>query len=327
MKKTFIALLAIASVAACNKAEVISVTEGEVIGFGEAFVDNSTKTAADPSYVVNTKDISLVDVWGTVNGGEGAVLIFNGADVTKSAAAYGSAWNCDVTQYWVAGADYNFVGIVDGEKEGVTSINFDHGMPVSINYVADGATDLLCDTEARENALASGNDIVKFDFTHLLAKAKFVVENTTPTAANYQHSITNIKITNAYAVGTYKVGTGWDVNTLTTTKASGQSDDYNSFGDIPYTDTDMECAAEKLLIPGLTNVTVEFTSSLYYVVDGNATLINTTEYTGVNAKTATITIEPAKSYQFKIQVGVGQPISFTASALPAWEPVTPATNI
>lgn len=326
MKKSFIALLAIVSMAACNKAEVISVSEGEVIGFGEAFVDNSTKTATDPSYVVGTKEISLVDVWGTVNGGEGAVLIFNGADVTKS-AAYGSAWNCDVTQYWVAGAEYNFVGIVDGEKEGVTSINFNDGMPVSINYVADGATDLLCDTEARAQALASGNDIVKFDFTHLLAKAKFVVENTTPEATNYKHSITNIKITNAYAGGKYVIGTGWDVNTLTTTKASRQSDDYNSFGDILYTDADMECAAEKLVIPGLETVTVEFTSSLYYVVDGNATLISTTEYTDTNAKTATITIDPAKSYQFKIQVGVGQPISFTASALPDWTPVTPATNI
>ena len=324
MKKSFIALLAIVSMAACNKAEVISVSEGEVIGFGEAFVDNSTKTAADPSYVVGTKDIELVNVWGTVNGGEGDVLVFNGANVTKN-AEYGAIWNCDVTQYWVAGADYKFIGIVDGKKTGVTSINFVDGMPESINYVADGATDLLCDTDIREDVLASGNSTVQFDFTHLLAKAKFVVENTTPEATNYKHSITNIKITNAYAGGKYVIGSGWDE--LTTDKAAGQSDEYNTFGDILYTDADMECAAEKLVIPGLTTVTVEFTSSLYYVVGANATLVNTTEYTGVNAKTATITIDPAKSYQFKIQVGVGQSISFTASALPAWEPVTTATNI
>ena len=49
MKKIFIALIAIASVAACNKAEVIETVEGEAIEFSNAFVNNATK-ATDPPY-------------------------------------------------------------------------------------------------------------------------------------------------------------------------------------------------------------------------------------------------------------------------------------
>ena len=47
MKKVFIAFAALATLAACNKAEVIGVPEGEEIAFNEVFVDNATKSAYD----------------------------------------------------------------------------------------------------------------------------------------------------------------------------------------------------------------------------------------------------------------------------------------
>ena len=55
MKKIFILLLAIATLAACNKSEVVDVNPGEAIQFGNAFVDNATK-AIDPSITTLTLD-------------------------------------------------------------------------------------------------------------------------------------------------------------------------------------------------------------------------------------------------------------------------------
>ena len=130
MKKTLFAILALAAIA-CNKADVIDSNPGEAIQFGNAFVDNSTKAdaATDPSYSTTGKGVALeqFNVYGAVNG----VNIFAGNTVTKAGAAYGSAWTLTgAKQYWIAGADYKFVGVVDGNKTDVTVITPDAaGLP------------------------------------------------------------------------------------------------------------------------------------------------------------------------------------------------------
>ena len=76
MKKTLIALAALATIAACNKAEVIETTQDNLIGFGIPFVENATK-ATDNTYS-GTKALTQFNVYGTVTGTAGTVNIFDG---------------------------------------------------------------------------------------------------------------------------------------------------------------------------------------------------------------------------------------------------------
>ena len=161
MKKILISMLAVAALVSCSKEESILVDQGELIAFN-SFVENSTRAAAatDPSYSTTGKGVALesFNVYGAVNG----VNIFNGNLVEKNGAAYSAAWTLTGTkQYWIAGADYKFVGVVDGSITGVTAITPDAAdLPESISYTSDGATDLLCD-------VVTVNDAVVYILVHM----------------------------------------------------------------------------------------------------------------------------------------------------------------
>ena len=199
MKKLFISMLAVAALASCSQEDVIVADKGDLIGFN-SFVENSTR-ADDPSYSAN--NIKSFKVYGTVNGGQGDVLIYPGTLITKGDAEYGSPWTCPVSQYWIAGATYKFVGIVDGEVDGVTKTYPEDGMPTSVEYTADGKTDLLCQTidytaiSADQIADGKKNDIVKFNFSHLLSKVNFTVVNGTPNEDGYSIVVKNITFNGA----------------------------------------------------------------------------------------------------------------------------------
>lgn len=314
MKKLFVALCAVAALAACAKEEIVSLDNGETIQFGNAFVNNAVR-ATDPSYSAN--DISSFKVYGTVDGdGAGSVapvLIYPGATVSKNTHNYGVAWDCtdangnEIKQYWVPGATYKFVGIVDGNKSGVTKTNLDTaGMPTTIEYTADGVTDLLCQTitkTAKTDGTANG--LVAFNFTHLLSKVKFTVNNKSSNVSNYLHKVTNIKVSNAYASAIYNIaGESWGSKT----NNGGQA-----FDSITADLAAVECANEKLLIPH-DAATVSFTIELYYVNDGTETLVSTKDY----APTTTYKLEAAKAYNFNIDVKVGELIQFTVTEQPKW---------
>ncbi|MBQ8441821.1 MAG: fimbrillin family protein [Bacteroides sp.] len=330
MKKYLFIALAASAMVSCSQDETLDNVQGEAIKFGPTFVENSTRAAANPSYVMNTKDITQVDVWGTVTAaptGSTPVLIYSSTDVTKGSAAYGAVWTCPVTQYWVPGATYKFVGIVDGEKTGVTTANIPEGelLPTTVTYVADGETDLLCDVVdvAGTNVTATYNEIVKFSYTHLLSKVKFTLTDNSPADASgvkthFRYSVSDIKITNAYAQGTVTVADGkW--NNLSTAKAEGQTDNYCTFGDIAWNDEDKECAAEKLLLP-MSNPTVSFKLKLEGK-DANDKWVTISEET--KTPSATIALEAAKAYNFNIEVTVGQQIQFSVQTLTAWTDATP----
>ena len=303
MKKTFIALLAIASVAACNKAEVISVAEGDAIEFGDAFVDNATK--ADYS----TDDVEEINVYGTVND----VKIFDYATVEKKTAAYGAAWTCDVTQYWIEGAAYKFAALVDVAQD---DIEFDdYGMPESFYYEADGETDVLYDYAEATGAASGENDVVAFTFKHLLAKAYFTAISTTEDA-RYTYSITNVKVTNTYPDGTYTVYT--DTEDEVGSWESTSEPNYTIFDPIEgvvYLNEDEEplTNAELLLIPGA-SVGVSFSYTLY--IDENE--VTTRTYTAENVTT----LAQNSVYNFKVSLSVNEPIQFTVTEKPEWNATT-----
>lgn len=310
MKKTLFAILALAAVVACNKADVIDSNPGEAIQFGNAFVDNSTKAdaATDPSYSTTGKGVALeqFNVYGAVNG----VNIFNGNSVSKGGADYGSAWALEGTkQYWIAGADYKFVGVVDGNKTGVTETEYDDaGLPETITYTADGATDLLCDVVSINKAEAP-YPIVAFNYTHLLSKINFAVKNTTDASAtNYRFVLTSAKLTNAYTSAEYNVNADeWTPAanmrefTLENLTINSNATQYHS--------------KEILLIPG-SAVGVSIAAEIQATDDAGQTWKKVSEVT--KTFTNVVTLARATAYNFIVELGVGTEIQFTAVAMPEW---------
>ena len=317
MKKIILAAMAFAALAACTKETTVDVAREE-IAFGNAFIDNSTKAdaATDPSYSTTGKGVALTqfNVYGAVNG----VNIFAGNTVTKGVAAYGSAWTLTGDkQYWIPGANYKFVGVVDGNKTGVTVITADAaGLPSTITYTADGATDLLCDVETVASAAASNNPVVAFNYTHLLSKINFAVKNTTDASAtNYRFVLTSAKLTNAYESATYDVNAdAWtpaeDMREFTLEKLTINSNatQYHS--------------QEILLIPG-SAVGVYVKANIEATDNGTDwTVVSTVEKTFANAlgmvDSTPKTLARSTAYNFIVELGVGTEIQFSAAAMHEW---------
>lgn len=332
MKKFLFLAIAAAAMTSCSQDEVMEVAEKQAISFGNAFVGNVTRatSASDPSYGTATP-ITSFRLYGTVDG----VNIYNAVNVTKDNANYGAPWTCPVTQYWVDGADYKFAAVVNNitvTGETVTVNNGivtpgDGNMPTSIAYTADGTTDLLYDEVERKNVDDNKKGIVAFEFTHLLAKAKFTLTNTTDhtnvqNGNTYTYDIKNLKITNTYDNATYNVGTGWDITKSTQKNGT-------EFGDISalVNNTPQVCEAEKLLIPGLTSVTISF--------EYDIKLNNQKVYSTPAAITKTVTIPSTVTdgqikancaYNFQLSVGLNTPIEFTVKEAPQWtNPVNDVT--
>ena len=329
MKKLFISMLAVAAVASCSQEDVIVADKGDLIGFN-SFVENSTRAAAatDPSYSTSGVEgdgvaLTKFNVYGAVNG----VNIFNGNEVTKGTAGYGSAWTCGAKQYWINGADYEFVAVVDGNKtvtNGETTTEITKtttngaGIPTAITYNSDGATDLLCAREERKKDADGNTDmsLVQFNFSHLLSKVKFSVKNTTDAAAtNYRIVLTSAQITGALKSNTYNVGetSAWaTVNTKDNTK------------DFTLENLTVNSAAtqyhskELLLLPGV-NVNVIVTANVQATDDGgkNWKTVSTMNRT-FNNVLGEGTLVANNAYHFAVSLGIGEEIKFTATTLPDW---------
>lgn len=316
MKKLFTILAVAAAVVACQKNETIALDNGEAIAFGNAFVENSTR-AADPSYSAN--NIQSFNVYGTVNN----VVIYPGATVTKGTAAYGTAWSCTdadgnaINQYWIPGASYKFVGIVDGDKENVSKTTLVNGMPTTISYKADGATDLLCQTiDKVANTDGTANGLVAFNFNHLLAKVNFTVNNNSTEADKYSFVVKNITFA-GNTEGVYNVATAaWDTTKFKTgSTAVGNGIDKTII--VATTAASSELNTEVLFLPG--TYSVSFTVDILY--DGN--VITTTQYPASGSYSHAL--EAGKAYNFIAEVAVGELIQFTVTEQPKW--ATPTNDV
>ena len=318
MKKILFSVLAIAAFAACSTEEQIAAPKGEAIAFGNAFVDNSVRAdaATDPSHT--TSNLTKFNVYGAVN----RVNIFDGDEVSGTVGA--DVWNfTDTTtlkQYWIPGAPYKFVAVVDGNKTGatVTNTNTTTGLPETITYTVDGKTDLLCEV-VNINSAAADQGVVGFTFSHLLSKVKFSVKNkTNAQATNYRIAITEAKITNAYEAGVYDVNKdAWTPGTL------GSFTLQNLI--IPSNKTEYN-ESEILLIPTTAASTVadddaDVKVGLYIKANIEATS-NGTDWTPVSAVEKTfanvIALDTAHAYHFIVELGIGNEIKFTATALTDW---------
>ena len=311
MKKIFFGILAMAAMAACATDEPIALNQ-EAIQFGNAFVDNSVRGAADPSYGT-TNNLTSLNVYGAVEG----VNIYNGVKIQGTLGA--AVWNfvgTVPTQYWIDGANYIFDAVVDATSVATDTAT---GLPTSLYYEASSQKDML---HKRETCRGKYNEtgVVSFTFTHLLSKVKFTVENTTAeTATAYRYTITDIQLTNAYATGKYAVvEQEYNSETVSAGAWFAQTAGTHTIADMTIASkTTEECAKEVLLIPGASvGITFKVNVQMKDSLDSNNwKTITTTPKT----YTAVVTLEANKAYNFKVTLGLDEPIKFTATTLNTWE--------
>ena len=301
MKKIFIALAALATIAACNKAEVIETQEGEQIAFNNAFVENATKAAVDPSLGTAAKPFTSFDVWGTVGG----VAIYSGDEVTGTVGSKivdgkeTKLWTCEsVKQYWIKDANYKFSALANA---GTVTLG-DDKLPAKTTFNAtSAAVDLLYAEPVSRTGVASGNAPVAFTFKHLLSKVKFTVKNNSRAATGYSFDVKNITIT-CPKTGTIKLA---DKTWENLSAAEAYSVPTVT---VDNTKDSEECVNELLLIPG--EISINYAVDIKY----NGTVIATHTPT-----TSTTEIVGGSSFNLVVSVSVGEEITFSVDKNPAWE--------
>ena len=326
MKKIILAALAVASFAACSKTEVVGVTESNAIAFDNAFVDNATKSVYDPSF---TNDNLFTDfaVYGFV---EGAVL-FDGTQVSKTITNtdLNSAWKYAGTQYWIAGANYNFAAVAPKtsggwEKETSTVDMPGYTVTTNLSFTNDGTTDLLYADAGKILGKDSGNGTVAFTFRHVLSKVKFSFKNDyNASAATIK--VYDIKITNAHKTGNVALtsaSTEWSgqAETLVLDFGAAVADDTDAIAD-PYAySVTLESYNELLLIPGAVANGYDVTFKVDLLVSDQK--IKTYEHT------AKVNFDPTPGTCYDINAVINaenidpeneqEPIEFTVTAIGGW---------
>ena len=319
MKKTLIAVLVLAAAAACNKAEVVEQNPTNAIAFENVFVDNAVKSVVDPSYT-NEKIFSDFAVFGFV---EGAPL-FNNVTVSKNITNEDltkSDWKYEGTQYWIAGAKYNFSAIAPKTNGNWSDVQATKD-GVSFTFENNGELDVLYAQTPQIEGKASGNAFVEFTFRHILSKVKFSFENGY-NASNATIRVKDINITNAHAAGkvALNANTAWTAQERTLALAFGNAATTAANADEAYAfGTTVESYNERLLIPGAVTNGYNVTFTVDLLVSGQ--VVKTYAHTA----TVNFTPEAGKSYDIKAVIDAEnidpenkqEPIEFTVAALPGW---------
>ena len=305
-------MLAVAALVSCSKEQTVSFDKGELIGFN-SFVENSTRAAVDPSLTKET--FTSFNVWGTIDGTGDAVAIYAN-DVVSGTIGENSTWTCNKTQYWIAGAVYNFAGVKNG-----TVATLENSLPktITFTYPEAGNVDLVYARSKQYTGKATQNDKVALEFKHLLSKVKFTLENTmsnAQTVGQYTYTLTDVKITNAIVDGTYTVAdTKNDDNTYnvvgawTNNQTSGTEVTFEDITGVT-NGTSKDSANEKLIIP-MTNATVTYNVNIYYggeiitTIPGSATVAE---------------FKPGYAYNLKLSTGLTNEIQFSVEQTPTWTP-------
>lgn len=336
MKKIFVAMLALAAATACSNDELVSVNR-EAIGFDNAFINNSVRSVETPGYSQSNMFNDFA-VYGFV---EGASL-FNGVKVSKNGSGLDAGkyagqtstdWKYEGTQYWIAGANYDFYAVAPfnggwSVKTGTTPS--DAGAILSFT-TTDGNQDLLyAPIVAREGAL-QGNVAVAFTFKHILSKVKFSFKNGyNASAATIR--VKNINITNAYATGeaTLAAAATWDNQSGTKAIAFGNAAEAATDADYDYAfGTTVESYSERLLIPGAVTNGYNVTFTVELLVSGQK--VATYNHT---AK-ATIDFQPGQSYDITAEITASnidpehsqEAIEFTVTKIEDWTENNTSVNI
>lgn len=297
MKKLFFSALAIASLVACSKDELVSQPKPMTISFEQAFIENATRveTAEDPS--ITTATIDGFDVWGFMD--EPAGTVFVNQDVTRTDAETG-AWTYNPLQYWLPNHTYYFGALApmnsaNWELDTTNASTFGAGV-VSFTNV-DGTEDLLyAATTASTKGMEIGQDMepVQLTFNHLLSKVKFSFTNGF-TSDNAKIVVKNVKMVVPKAATINLAQEDW----WSTNKWENYSKETFAleFGDVNDVNSKLamglkeEAAYERLTIPtDAHDYAISFDVELYM---GDVLALESTKSTSVN-----VALEIGKAYNF-----------------------------
>ena len=329
MKKIFlIGLTAAAMLASCSNDETVEMAQQKAIGFSNAFVNNGTRSVVDSSFTTST--LSDFAVYGFAENAQN----FKGEKVYKVEGT--NTWKYDNLQYWVPGNTYTFGAIAPHSvAANVSNVTLPTGATKVEMKVAFTNTDDVKQVDLLHAAPTqiAGTTVtptykapVSMTFNHQLSKVKFSFENAV--GAGHYVKVKDVKITNAYKTGTWKV-TGEPANTW-----SNQADKTlelnfgnvvangataNVAANIAFNET-LESYYEKLMIPmdASATYTVTFTVDL---CAGDAVLKSktfTTQISGVEFKLG-------YCYDFKASLNADnitddplKPIEFTVIKVEDW---------
>lgn len=350
MKKTLFAIGAMVAMVACSNDFVVKEAAQEAIGFDNAFVDNSTRSVVDPSFS-NSNMFDKFHVYGYVNEAPLFDANNNGVTVTGSGIGDQGNWTYDSskTQYWIAGADYNFNAVAPAtgwtKKVATDVTNVTDATQTTLSFENNGTTDLLYATATAEGQ-ASGNAKVGFTFRHTLSKVKFSFKNAY-NASNSSIRVKDIKIMDAYKTGdvvlkaaTETTPTAWSNQA----KADGfvlkfgnagtnntATVDDNNAGDAFIDGTTLESYNELFMIPGAgaTDFTVNSVAKKGYTVQFTVELLvsgqEITQY--VHTIYTDFAPEPGKSYDLLAEIKPEnidpskpqESIQFTVTEIKGWD--------
>lgn len=302
--------------------------EGNAIGFN-TFVDKATRSVNDPSLTSST--LADFAVFGYV---EGAVL-FNGTRVAKvgtddaidNSDLKNTDWKYEGTQYWIAGANYNFNAVAPFSGNWTKVDNGTDASKTTVSFTNNGTTDLLYATTTQEGKV-SENDAVEFNFRHVLSKVKFSFENGY-NATNATIKVKDIVITNPHKTATavltgetvwsgLATANGFTLDFGMATDAETTTDKENVEVAYAYGAT-YESQNERFLIPS-----AEYAYNVTFTVE---LLVSGTKVAEYN-HTATAKFAPAAGNAYDIKTVINasnidpnneqEPIEFTVNALPGW---------
>lgn len=323
-----IGLTTAAMLASCSNDETVEMAQQKAIGFSNAFVNNGTRSSVDPSF--NSDNLKDFAVYGFAEN----AWNFKGEKVYKVEGT--NTWKYDNLQYWVPGNTYTFGAIAPHSvAANVSNVTLPTGATKVEMEVAFTNTDDVKQVDLLHAAPAqiAGTAVtptykaaVSMTFYHQLSKVKFSFENAV--GAGHYVKVKDVKITNAYKTGTWKV-TGEPANTW-----SNQADKTlelnfgnvvangataNVAANIAFNET-LESYYEKLMIPmdASATYTVTFTVDL---CAGDAVLKSktfTTQISGVEFKLG-------YCYDFKASLNADnitddplKPIEFTVIKVEDW---------
>ena len=332
MKKIFIAILAVAGLAACSQDMTLETPKGAAIAFDNAFVNNSTR--ATDITVGNLKDFG---VYGSVVNNQGQQgLIFKNQEVKKN----GNAYSYSPAQYWIADAQYDFVAIAPYQENGdgktptwtyatTTEDDAKNGTLTFYNDRAAANQDLLFASETAVEtpaSITSKPDAVSFTFNHLLSRVKFTFVNGFASGSNITLKITDVHITDTYKSGTIDVANGEVANTWTVEDNNNNKKNLN----VDFNDAGTEFLAEAggsastehhYLIPAQASYNITFNVELK---QAGVSVGNYDRTATVNA----LNLQKGQSYELKATLNASNtsdqgeiyPIEFTVNSVENWKP-------
>ena len=354
MKKIFFAVLALAGLAACSTEDVVSRPEGAVIGFDNAFVENSTR-AAD----INADNLANFGVYGSVvNSSNQQGMIFANQEVTGSKD---NGYSYDPKQYWIAGASYDFVAFAPYQNQ--TDDNATWKYNPTVGTAAENGTITFDNAKASANqdflfaatscntpdSFTSAPAAVGFTFNHMLSRVKLSFTNGFQSKGNIKLVVKNVHITNTAAVGTLAVAKAESATEAAvaddwTTVATNNNLDV-TFGDVAdaaqLVENGSGSTTHFYVIPAEREYNITFDVDLYQA----GVLVDTYNRTA----TLSYNMQPGYSYDIKANLnhkntsdeGEIFPIEFQVSGVNGWDnnsgtwtdvnadgyaPVTPPAN-